>query len=468
MAPINYRSRSRGRKRYRTPSATPRKRTHNSSSRYSSYSPQTMEAIENLLSLATGSPVAAAVARTGMQMATQTSRPGYKKFSGSSRLGGFAKATKKNSRKTKRGKFSTKLGLQKKGICYQHEIRHVQQEIGSVTIDTSLECIALAHNSLPVKITHANLWRAVVKMLCSKLGLHIRAFTNTCVTFGFIAGDLFRVNYYLTASTPTLTSFTVAIGATSTFDDIANAIAGVVRNISTLNGVMRWDTIDFVPTTASKFTQMNIRLTSVKVEVMTQSHMKVQNRTVDNTASDEADDVNNVPLNGKFYQLKGNNALHESNRALLPQMAYDTEMLLYSSSTRAPAGSVTNNEVPDAPTSVFLKQAEPPQPFELKNCFKHGKIRIGPGDIKTSTVKHHQIYNFVQLINILSFGNGLINNQFMYNSRAGNTNLMYLEKVIGNNASSVLFAVEVDFKQWIACTGSMTEITEPLQIQESF
>lgn len=410
----------------------------------------------------------------------------YKKRGKISKKLKITKVKTKKGKKTKTVKHTPK-GFAEKGITYRHEMRQFDSAPKTAGGDPetdpakTIECKVVGHASMPSKITFANIWRAVYKMLFAKVGIEIRTMNNIMVSEnGISAGDAVRVNYYSSLSATSISAVTVLVGLTSTFEDHANALAGQLRTLGLTNGVfpnyetIRWDTIEFVPTSNSPFRQVNIRFENIMIECRSKSHLKVQNRT--GIVNDE-NTLDNVPLSGRIHYCKGNNMKWLSNRRLPSLVKYDTELLMQDGGVAAPSGGVSNNEVPDAPNKQFNNLSDVPEHYQIRNVKNTTKALIQPGNIKTTTVKGYFKMPLWKVLNILRNTTNISNDAFAY-SPLGECAFMCLEKVIGFRGSappnttpaalhSVLLGYEVAFEQQVIATaGRSVAYTEPLNIQE--
>lgn len=129
---------------------------------------------------------------------------------------------------------------------------------------------------------------------------------------------------------------------------------------------------------------LNLLYASYTIDV--KASLKMQNTTAV-TAGDEADAVNNVPLFGRSYYGKGTGC--NSNRSNLTEVTFvanDDHGLIFKTGT------------------VAAGLSEMPPAGYFSGCKGTGKIRIEPGHIKTSVLKHSQTYRIGQLTKYLFTG----------------------------------------------------------------
>lgn len=434
----------------------------------SSWSPSP-EAVSNLVSLATGSQMAGAVAGAAVSRVTKSGKKMSSKTSGrsiSGRLGG--KLKKKQFKKTK--KFDKRLSLMNKGVQSIQEIRMVSK----TNTDSKYEAVAIGHTSLPCKVMSLQLGRALIKYIFNGLNVLVSDFTIPGEALGCVAGDAIRIRYYSTMQATTLSVFTYVFATGNSFEFMASQLAEDIEAVSYIERV-RWDDIEYTPVGSSaRFTGVLLSLSNARVRGYTKSSLKVQNRTVTVSTDNEQGDVNQCPVSGKVYHCKGNNLLNLSNRKVLPGVGNTAalkanEVMLYEAYTQQ-LSSVTASGMeryqPLYAESTFFKVAECPKASDVFNCVSSSKINIEPGAIKTSQLYLKINLSFQQFVRLIYAGK--LDTIFGFNERAGHTRVMYLEKTIGQEVSSVAVATEVQFESCLAITGKNRRYTMPINYQTSY
>jgi len=409
----------------------------------------------------------------------------------SSYLGGKVKATTKVSRKQtrriKRGKNPgkkqlTRLGLQNKGVRQCQEIRFTSKT--DQALNDRYEAIQIGHTSMPTKTIMMNVMRALVKHCLARV-CDIKDFTDSVSDnakgYKFNVGDVFKITYYPDWQAETIGTLNVQVAANNTFEDIA---AGFFDQFKLLystgeSQTIRYSMFTYIPAfppTNAIYQFYSKELRSLSVECEVKSSLKVQNRTVNVTGNDEADDVDNVPLQGYLYKCKGNNIFNKSNRRVLRGIGPDSfyrsnDIILFDGITKSTPDQLLNSGEfiqKTAANSVFSKPSEPAKPYELYNCVKSGKLRLNPGAIQTSILNQHYKLSFHYLMGLLCTG-ALIGNAMRYEKNKGYTQVMHLEKVIGSTNSSVAIAVEVNFDVWTAVTSlADNKFTNPVILQAEY
>jgi len=437
-----------------------------------SLSPATKDAIGAMLdSVAPGAGLAARVAMDTYSDNTRSKKGGQAGFLRGKLKGkkGTKKVKRKLMKRTRKGKRLTPAGYSEHGIVSGLERRHVMIEPDPGNVNTRYESVIVGHPSFPTLQTAQNLCRALFKYICKRLNISVRDYNWSVLAEGFVVGDQVRINYYKTMFDTSIASRTATVVIDHTFETFSVALYNEFIAIlgETDATQIRWDSVEFLPNSASRFTGLNFELSNFEVNILTKSSLKIQNRTTNivNDADAESDDVDRVPLSGYRYICKGNNALHAINRKILDGFGNASQQV-YMVEPQARGVNLGVN-LPYNSTSVFSKNSEPNLAHNYLNCKRVGKITLNPGDVKTSILKDEKKMTFPSLMRMLTYGVDSSKGPFgsdasrVYNPKAGQFAFMHLEKVIGNLQSSVKLNIEVDFIQSVACFGKRSNYTAP-------
>lgn len=398
------------------------------------------------------------------------------------------KVSKKLSIKKKRGKgkgkrVKTQLGLTVAGVHSLEEHRFVsKQDMG---VGSRYEAIQVGHTSLPQRPVLLAMCRAMIKF-CLKPAFKITEFSTLMVDPSQGTATAFRVNdglrwsYYPNWNSNQLTFFNITIVATDTFESVSRKLYSILIGLAAANNInsIRWKQFEYDPDDTAVGNQYQwyvVPLNSLTVELQTKSSMKIQNRTVNVVGvEDDADDVDNVPINGYLYNCKGNNFLSKTQRTILKGIdtsgvlgggvnTANNDVILFEGSSKSTPVYATGDAIftPGATDqNTFTKPAEPPKPFQIVNCKKSVKIRINPGGIKTSIVSSKTKTGFSYMLGILcGDNNGASNTEMKYSAHTGYCNVMHLEKVLGSNQSPVAIAAEVQLDIFCCVTAKPTNVT---------
>jgi len=171
------------------------------------------------------------------------------------------------------------------------------------------------------------------------------------------------------------------------------------------------------PLTAGAPMSINIDLVNAKLSLWCSSRLKIQNRSINSAGNDEADDVDNVPINCISYSGFGTGL----------DSRYDYLGL----------GLCANQECIIS-TSDPVLAGDAPLPSLLNGVKKSGFIRIQPGGIKTDVLKHKVV------MSLDSWSRHFVAPRGNSNLRMpiGKFSFMHYEKTLeANNATPVAMSI---------------------------
>jgi len=115
-----------------------------------------------------------------------------------------------------------------------------------------------------------------------------------------------------------------------------------------------------------------VDLLSLRVHYYSRANLKIQNRTVHDSADDDRNDVNNVPLQGRVYSFPSDIKPKHSNSKF--RTGGNGLFLM--------AGAAENAGL-NGQAGLW---SEPPQKFHFQNCRAAHNVNMQPGDIKSDTM----------------------------------------------------------------------------------
>jgi len=171
-----------------------------------------------------------------------------------------------------------------------------------------------------------------------------------------------------------------------------------------------------------------INLENVTVYVKAKSALKMQNRTVEEAGDDESD-VNNVPLYGRAIEGNGSGPRWKNQKK------------------EASVSFISNNQgIINVVEKTNLQ--EPPNPEEFFRVKKVGKVKIEPGEIRTSVLSHtvtksfnswYRGLNAVQMISASSPET----EQLYPDYPIGKYRLFHIEKMLAAGTAYIKTAFEI-------------------------
>lgn len=245
-------------------------------------------------------------------------------------------------------------------------------EFGSVVSAT--ECQYLGHVTCPIETMRRQLWRAIVKRMLIRAGKLNPKWDDS--PRDILATDRMNVIYrdnMDTASGPFTHSVTVgALTQEGISDAFYTYFEGASSNVALVE-------ISYRPDNGS-IGASTINLNNSHVHFSCFSQLKMQNRTVNSVAADNADDVTNVPLIGRSYGGKGTGTKFLTDKdAAIPFI-----------------GHGYHGTIEKAGTSSEL--TEPPSPKLFSGVTEGGKENLPPGDIKTSSLVYKKTMTMMAFI----------------------------------------------------------------------
>lgn len=313
----------------------------------------------------------------------RTNRQRYVAKGGPGRSGGFF-GRGKSMKKIRRGRVQK---IANGGV-------ELTTEFGGTYSDAN--CQYLGHITHPAQLVLRMAWASVLKELLYQAGWTLAGWDEP---MNLIEGTTIVVTYktgsnYSTAqatpfsATGAFISFTTLV---SYFLDPDGNFPGTTTcpwaDASNMSRDWQFTRIQFLvaPTTIDTiFHSAFLDLNECMIKSYTKSTLKMQNRSVTAVLDNEADDVNNVPIHGKSYSGAGTGAFYSlQNTTISYHGQYQTGVI-------------------DATSSSYNGTQEPPQPFHFNKIKSSGKVKLEPGELKTSSLAYGRSFNFSRLFNIIN------------------------------------------------------------------
>lgn len=327
--------------------------------------------------------------------------------------------------------------------CVKGSVQKI--ETGYVWVDATNQVSYVAQSTAPANNIAKTALASLVKKLYSLVSLTIRSH-DSLILEGSSYDNQIILEYKDKDGTAILSQAFAVPRATSTlntvvldmfnfFNGFRGAAAGVpdqFLKISLFDG--------FNSVIITKFLVATLQLTQVKFKFNTASILKIQNRTINSTGNNEADDVDNVPIQGMFYDYKTNGTQFND---------YTTGAGTSVLTTSADTGLLPNVAVTTTGTSMYK---ELPILKQFLGCRKAGKAHLDPGEIKTSVLTDAFTYSFPVLMKILFEKGAAGNIHTQYH--IGKTRAFGFEKMINAVAMSSTnqFTLAVEHQVNIGCT----------------
>lgn len=310
-----------------------------------------------------------------------------------------------------------------------------QQEIGYIVQGSEL--VACGHSTHPVSYVMQSIAAAICKIIFQKHNWAIAGSVNAVLvgTFGgYSVGDVFQYGVE-NRETGVGASFVTwnTLAANTTVQDLINSLAAVLQDIYA-DGTTSLQSILFLPSTTTSGAlgkdRLTLNFTGASVYVDAKSSLKVQNRTVLGTDV-SIDDVDNQPIHGRMFESNGTyfqarkvgNGIDFCGTRL-------TGAIMWSSNRNT--------------TNLDLREVPPPSYFTKTKAV--GKVKLEPGEIKTSVLTSSVKASFDDLHKFVS--KNVATSGLNSATEPGKCRMMVFEKMIDceETASNLTLGVEIDYR----------------------
>jgi len=317
-------------------------------------------------------------------------------------------------------------------------------EHGNVITDATRNVVYVGHSTCPKRTVVRVAIGALLKLLFKKAGVKIKNWDLPILNGANIPARLELEYKVVDGSTLVRQAFPMPV--TKTFTEIVADILFWLNTFTAINFPQQWMRIvyyhDIGVIGSSRLLAYDIDLTATTLDLFCTSHLKIQNRTVNTSSNDQADDVDNVPIYGRSYDVGYNGTtFRDYNQPLSagsPQLRTDIDYGVMDYATTAS----------DLGTTLYKEVALPTQFIGVTS---HGKAHLDPGEIKTSKIDFATVITFNKLVSLYkskSLDAGAI---FFL----GKTRIFGFEKMITAVAQTVEnqynLAIETDLKVGCIC-----------------
>lgn len=334
----------------------------------------------------------------------------------------------------------------------------VHREFGKVVSTTAVEAaqsVVIGHSTYGKTQLLHDLASALVKMMALKLGRDIKSFGDS--QFNSSAGTpehAWVIEYGQSPNAGFATfQLTCTPGLNASWESVRD---GILTHLISQTGSQTGYWIskfwlqmrDSNGASPAYYPVVDLDMSKAVIEIYSKSSMKVQNRTVNTSGNQQADDVDNVPMFGKSYYGTG-------NYIMVQNAGYAT----VSSQTQPPNIDFKSG-------AGLNSQLREPLPKSMVGRAKVvGKVHLDPGEIKTSVLVHRKKYSFNSLLRSLAIiGTEGTNTNFF---NIGKFRFIHLEKMLQAVATTDVnafnVAYEVDCKSGVYITAPKFRTTNYIE-----
>lgn len=219
----------------------------------------------------------------------------------------------------------------------------------------------------------------------------------------------------LTLNTKNQDVITVS-GTTETIVSVGDMILTQFRNVSTAsdgwkNARLLWIAIiDDV----TGHTRAHMDLSTMKVDLYSKSELKMQNVTIPDTSSVTEDNVNNVPLVGRYYHMsQWAPKTSDDDNNYLDAGIQDTGMITWR------ANQTWGQQ--------FETWKEPPPSKAFTNCTASSLVRMEPGTVRQHTSVTRKVMRLEDFLIALAYNSSNVANK---NCRIGTHDMFAMERLL--------------------------------------
>ncbi|AJD07559.1 capsid protein [Sewage-associated circular DNA virus-32] len=293
----------------------------------------------------------------------------------------------------------------------------------------------LAQSTLPRDTTFTTMLKALCKRLLQHAGLRIKN-EEEPILDGQYYNSTIELRYKLRDGTLVLSKDFIVTTASTLVTLAADMDTWFAANNGELLPnqflTLRYY-VEFGTLATARMIQSEMDLTAVTVHLHGESVLKMQNRTINSTGNNDDSDVDNVPLDGKFYEFNSNGTVYRD----YGQPAVDGKSAVV---TARQFGILPTTLASDVGTKMY---ADIPLKSQFIGCKKNGNWSIEPATIKTSTIKSDVTMAFSKFVNLLCLRKAY-NVQFAQ-FWIGQTRLFAMEKKIFAAAADAVSQISVAF-----------------------
>jgi len=321
-------------------------------------------------------------------------------------------------------------------------------EIGYVWTDAVNQVSWVAHSTAPANQVARAAFASLVKKLYKMQSVTIRSH-DSLILEGSSYDNQIVIDYKDRDGGAILQHSISIPRATATLNTISNDFLTWANNFrSATSGVpdqyLKIQLYDgFNSVVVTKFVVASLQLSQCRFKFNALSLLKIQNRTINSTGNNEADDVDNVPVDGRFFDYKTNGTTFND---------YTTVGATSVLTTNADTGVLPISAPTTTGTTMYK---EIPNYKQFSGCRKAGNAHLDPGEIKTSTLIDSFSYTFPKMMKILFEKPTTVNLHTQY--EIGKSRAFAFEKMINAVAMTATnqFVLAVEHQYTIGCTISV-------------
>nr|QXN75696.1 MAG: capsid protein [Virus sp.] len=264
----------------------------------------------------------------------------------------------------------------------------IRKEFGSVKQDPSNQVLLLQQSTAPANVVARAAIGAMLKRLFNYNQVQVRSLDTLVLQNSTYDNSILLWHKEKDGNAITQTRFSVprATATVNTITDEMFTWFNAFRFGQIPDQFLRLQLLE-VFSLGNETVMVTMNITNLVFNFDTTSTLKIQNRTINSSGNDTSEDVDNVPIFGKFYDISTNSTIFNdySSGASSAQLTTDPDF------------GVLPTSLAFLPVSTTSLYKELPMQKQFAGCKKSGKSHLDPGEIKTSVLKD----SFVFPLNLL-------------------------------------------------------------------
>lgn len=306
----------------------------------------------------------------------------------------------------------------------------VQREGSGIMVTDATEkaqSFMIGHANFATNLLKYDIANAWTKWIAKKLNYQI---PDMLAIVPLPTGEEFELRFFYRVHAgiaESSTTYTIVAGVS--WATVASNLLGVLSVADAQNNFY-WTRLQCLRKVSgtNKDVRWNSDLTRMKINVYNKSALKIQNRTVNSSTDDDANDVDNVPLYGKMYTTSNSNYIMHQDIVYSPQNTSLTQPAQVG--YRFPI----DNPMTEPQALSFIKKATGTQ-----------KVHLDPGQIKTNVITFYgskTLNGFTKLCN--RSGTSISATFDMLNY--GKASYIHVEKMIQAVATTAVNGITLAFE----------------------
>lgn len=337
------------------------------------------------------------------KVATRKRRRTGLRYLASKSSGFFKKGYKWRGRRFKKRRANVMSNYMNNGVV-------LDKETGINSSTGAPDGLFIGHTTFIQKHVRHAFYLTLIKMIFRTKGIRITNFHDVAWMSN---NDVLRLTYKAdpeSTTTVTNANATFTTAGQQTYEQLATQWESAI-GIGTAN----MSFIDVQYRGGDDRDALFIPLEKAIVFLNCKASLKLQNQTVAGEDDDEADDVNNIPINGKCYAGTGTGTVSYKNGRVEDQFVCDDV-----SGVLTKVGTVAGG------------MAEAPPPGYFANVKRFEKVHLDPGQIKTSVLVHKDRISLQKLCRYMYAGQATVRDLVYY----GKYWMCHFEHVIKSTANT--------------------------------